>query len=320
MQKPNEFTGSVIDVRIHNHYEMVQAAKLWNLDEYQIQQGPFEGFIKAIHTPSLQLGFVSRSGGVVIKGEPPKNCYMLGYLYVENEGTVTHNGLAMKPNELLVLEEEDRVDVMSSHGYNSLTIAIHKKYFDREFQNCFGDSFTYDKIHKRIQLKKNMGTHLKQALIKLLALAMEDTVKLQEDTEFLQDVEKRIIQILFQSFDTVRKMKSPLKSEKYANIIRTYLNLHLTEELTLKHISQDLHMSERTIRQGFNSLFGMNPKKYLINYRLGKVHNELIKSDIGKVTVQEVSNAHGFYHAGHFYKKYREMFRESPLDTLQRKP
>lgn len=320
MQKPNEFTGSIIDVHLHNHHEMEQASKLWDLDEYQIQSGPFEGFIKAIHTSHLQLGYVSRSGGVVIKGNPPKNCYTFGYLYLENEGMITHNGLAMKTNEIFVLEEEGSIDLMSSHGYTSLTIPIQKEFFDHEFQNCFGDSFTYDKIHKRLQLKKNMGTHLKQSLIKLLTHAMKDTVRLKEDTEFLQDIEKRIMQILFQSIDIDRKMKSPLISEKYANIIRIYLNLHLSEELTLKQISQDLHMSERTIRQGFNNLFGMNPKKYLINYRLGKVHKELITSDIEKVTVQEISYDHGFYHTGHFHKKYREMFGESPLDTLKRNP
>lgn len=318
MQKPNQFAGTIIDVHITNHREMVQQSKLWDLDEYQIQNGPFEGVIKAIHTPYLQLGYVSRSGGVVIKGSPPKNCYTFGYLYLEKEGTITHNGLAMKPNELFVLEEKDSIDLMSSHGYTSLTIPIQREFFDREFQNCFNTSFSYDKVHKRIQLKKNMGTHLKQSLIKLLALAMKDTVKLKEDLEFLQDIEKRIMQILFQSIDTNRKSKSPLDSEKYANIIRIYLNLHLTEDLTLQQISQDLHMSERTIRQGFNRLFGMNPKKYLLNYRLGKIHNILLKSDIGKVTVQKVANDHGFYHTGHFPKKYREMFGENPLDTLKR--
>lgn len=39
--------------------------------------------------------------------------------------------------------------------------------------------------------KTNKGTHLKQALIKVLFHAMENSVKLKEDTEFLQEIEKR---------------------------------------------------------------------------------------------------------------------------------
>jgi len=314
----NQFSGSIIDLHLHNHLDFVKIAKLWNLEEYQIQDGPFEAIVKAIHTPFIQLGYVSRSSGVVLKGIPPKNCYVFGYLDVLNEGTVSHNGLVMNPNELLVLEEKDQIDVLSSHGYNTLTVAIQKKHFDREYRDCFNDSFTYDKVNKRIQLNKNMGTHLKQALLKVLAHAIKDPVKLREDTEFLQDIEKRIIQILFQSIDTEGKTKSPLDSEKQANIIRIYLNLHLTEELTLQQISQDLHMSDRTIRKGFNKLFGMNPKKYLLNYRLGKIHNVLLKSDLAKVTIQEIANDHGIYHMGHFPRQYREMFGEKPLDTLKR--
>lgn len=320
MQEQNQLPGSIIDVDLENHLVVEEVEKLWNLNAYQIQSGASEGFIKAIHTPFLQLAYVFRSVGTVLKGEIPENCYMFAFVYPENEGTITHNGLAIKDNALVVLNDKDQVDLMSPQGYRSLSIAVSTDFFDHEYENYFNHSFTYDQLYKRIDLQDDKGTYLKQSLIKLLFHAMKKNVKLREDPDFLQDIEKRTMQILFQSLGTVPHVEAPLDSEKQANIIRVYLNLHLTEELTLQQISQDLHMSGRTIREGFHNLFSMSPKQYLTHYRLGKVHNKLLSSNIKEVTVEQIAYDHGFYHMGHFPKVYREMFGENPSDTLKRSP
>lgn len=313
----NKLAGSVIDIYVDNHKDMAEHAKLWNIDEYQIQDGPFIGSIKAILTPFTQLGEVSRSSGVVIKGNGPKDCYMFGYFYLDGKGTVTCNGLPIRESELLVNEDTDQIDVMSSNGHNSITITIQKEYFDRKYKDFFGHSFKYDKGNKRIQLKENIGQYLKDTFIRLIHYAMEDRVKLQKDVEFLQNIEKRIIDTLFQSINPLGKINPVLDCEKSASILRTYLELSYREDLSVHKIAHDLHMSDRTIRKGFKTLFGMSPKKYLISYRLGKVHNALLLTRPNHTTtVESIANEHGFYHMGHFGCRYHKMFKEHPSDTL----
>lgn len=314
----NTLAGSIIDIHVDNHEDMAKSAKLWNIDEYQIDAGPFKGSIKAILTPFTQLGEVSRSSGVVVKGSGPKDCYVFVYIYGQGKGTVTSNGVPTKINELIVFEYPDHMDTVSTNGHNSVTIVVQKKFFDNEYKKCFGDSFTYDKLIKRIKLKNKMQKHLKDTFIRLISLGMENQVKLKEDTEFLQSIEKRIMQTLFQCIDPVGNVRSLHDSERYANMIRVYLNLHFTEELTLQQTSKDLHISDRSVRRGFNQLFGMNPKKYLLHYRLGRVHKALLEGTIENNSVQEIAYEHGFYHLGRFPGIYRKMFGENPLDTLKR--
>lgn len=312
----NKLAGSTIEIEVDNHEEMEKHAKLWNLNEVQIEEGSFEASIKAILTPFTQLGDISRSRGVTIKGNTPKHCYAIVYFYTKYNSHITHNGLPVTEQELVVLDDTDKIDVMSSRGYNSVTVTIQKEYFDRMYKDCFNTSFNYEKKNKRIQLKENRGEHLKHRLLHLLEFAMKDKVKLRNDPDFLHDIERKIIQILFQNIDPIGIKKSPLSSEKSADILRTYLNLYFAEDLSIKQIASDLQMSERTVRQGFNTLFGMSPKKYLLHYRLGKVHKALLAANGNNDHVESIAHDHGFYHMGHFARRYNIMFKEYPLDTL----
>ncbi|WP_396902838.1 AraC family transcriptional regulator [Mycolicibacterium sp.] len=98
-----------------------------------------------------------------------------------------------------------------------------------------------------------------------------------------------------------------------------YIEDHLAERITMESVAKAVHMSVRSIQQGFREELAMTPMAFVRERRLERVHEELtdaIPSD--GVTVTAVAQRWGFNHLGSFAVEYRKRWGEAPSDTLRR--
>ena len=63
--------------------------------------------------------------------------------------------------------------------------------------------------------------------------------------------------------------------------------------------------------------YGISPVRYLKLRRLHQVRRALRRADGESNTVQSVAQSTGIWHLGRFAVEYRELFGESPLETLR---
>lgn len=109
-------------------------------------------------------------------------------------------------------------------------------------------------------------------------------------------------------------------SPRHAVIQRVmdYIDDHLAERITMESLAHEMHMSARSIQQGFHDELGMSPMTFVRERRLERVHEELsdaIPSD--GVTVTAVAERWGFHHLGSFSVEYRKRWGETPSHTLR---
>ncbi|CQD22992.1 transcriptional regulator [Mycobacterium lentiflavum] len=98
-----------------------------------------------------------------------------------------------------------------------------------------------------------------------------------------------------------------------------YIDTHLAEPITMDTIARNVHMSVRSIQQGFRDALGCSPMTYLRDRRLERVHDELSDALPGDgVTVTGVATRWGFHHLGSFAVEYRKRWGMSPSETLGR--
>jgi AraC-like DNA-binding protein len=76
-------------------------------------------------------------------------------------------------------------------------------------------------------------------------------------------------------------------------------------------------VSVRTLQQAFKRAGLPPPLTYLRRLRLHRVHAELTRESAGTVTVAGVAGRWGFLHMGRFAEQYRQLFGESPSETLR---
>lgn len=114
---------------------------------------------------------------------------------------------------------------------------------------------------------------------------------------------------------------APAQPGQRRGVVQNAMNFiedHLAERITMEAVAKAVHMSVRSVQQGFRDELGMTPMSYVRERRLVRVHEELtdaIPSD--GVTVTQVAERWGFHHLGSFAVEYRKRWGEAPSETLR---
>ena len=75
-------------------------------------------------------------------------------------------------------------------------------------------------------------------------------------------------------------------------------------------------VSQRTLEIAFASVVGMTPGKYLKLHRLNQSYQVLAQGDGQATNITELALSLGFSHPGRFSASYRQLFGETPSETL----
>jgi AraC-like DNA-binding protein len=90
------------------------------------------------------------------------------------------------------------------------------------------------------------------------------------------------------------------------------------EPWTTSRLAQEVHVSIRSLQEGFRRQTGSPPMTHLRDIRLSRVRARLQRAEPGKTTVQAEASRCGFVHLGRFAAAYRAAFGETPSSTLAR--
>ncbi|MGJ5632671.1 helix-turn-helix transcriptional regulator [Nostoc sp. CALU 1950] len=113
--------------------------------------------------------------------------------------------------------------------------------------------------------------------------------------------------------------RSPrLKPDTIARIhlAREILLAHLENPPSLLELSQIVGVSDRTLRRGFQELFGTTVLGYLSSIRMQQAE-QLLRE--GKLSVAEVANLSGYSQQGHFAAAFKRKFGITPRECLSGK-
>ena len=99
---------------------------------------------------------------------------------------------------------------------------------------------------------------------------------------------------------------------------KDFIEMHLTEPLTVRAIADAAGVSERTLQVTFQSELSTTPMAYVLARRLERAHADLADAAPSDyVSVTAIATRWGFGHLGRFAAEYRARFGESPSSTLK---
>jgi len=85
---------------------------------------------------------------------------------------------------------------------------------------------------------------------------------------------------------------------------------------TVTELCAVCEVPRRTLNRAFQDSLGMGPATYLRRVRLNRARRALQKERTRSATVSAVALKLGFWHLGRFAEQYKELFGESPHETL----
>jgi transcriptional regulator GlxA family with amidase domain len=99
---------------------------------------------------------------------------------------------------------------------------------------------------------------------------------------------------------------------------RQFLEEQPEEPWSTSSLAVRVHLSVRSLQEGFARELGMPPMKYLQQVRLRRARDWLRDGSSAQTTVASVASGLGLSHLGRFAAAYRLAFGESPSETLRR--
>lgn len=108
-----------------------------------------------------------------------------------------------------------------------------------------------------------------------------------------------------------------MTGQRRLRVARHYIHQNLTRSIRLEEIAQACNSSIRSMTEAFRLHLNMSPTQYIREARLAAVRQELLKAP-SNATVTDIATKWGFTHLGRFSAWYKQMYHESPLDTLKK--
>lgn len=165
-------------------------------------------------------------------------------------------------------------------------------------------------------------SRLRDFAIQVMAKLEKDPQQLsaQEIRESLhQQLLERLALALLSADSDTKEPNEFIKS--HSQIVRQaegYIGVNLGDAIFVSDLCSCADVSERNLRNAFNSIVGTSPNPYLKVVRLNRVYSDLLKSNPDRISIKEKAVMSGFYHLGHFTRDYKNFFGELPSETLLR--
>lgn len=101
------------------------------------------------------------------------------------------------------------------------------------------------------------------------------------------------------------------KNEMLIRKITQYLNHHYMEQVTLKNISENMHISETHISHLFKRETGLSPIQYVVHRRIGEAQTLLMETNL---PINKIEEQLGFGSSCHLITMFRKYVGLSPRE------
>jgi AraC-like DNA-binding protein len=276
---------------------------------------------------SICLDFVELGPSMLFTGVMPKDSYTLIFVtHCPTKGHAFNFAIEHLDGYLGLFPPGAQLDAHTPMGYSNATLTVHADEFHRAIERWI-PGFP-DKL-----LKSGGGMLVGAAeqtrLRILLNAAMEGIV--DPFGPFSDRVARREMgRLLLEAFLAALRsgvgglVPSPncrvAGRLRHLREAREFIRTSAQGPIQVEDLSQALGMSPRGVEVLFRSSLGIAPNAYIRHQRLHGVRRSLLTAKPGPGAIKETALKWGFWHMGHFSKSYRQLFGESPMQTLQAWP
>lgn len=301
--------GHFIDLYYDGYEEMQSIADNHEHQcTYQLLPNALKGHHQILQLHSMQINYVERPGGMMNNSGTAKDSLTFAVLEECADKACFHR---MKPQTGDIVFYDDR------YAYNFMT----------------NDSFKLCAVNIKIETLGALLPQLIQAcnhIIKDTDGVMSKTLRSvlkqftdqngdKKDKKAIKDTEEKIKNVITKLLSEQTPILPKLtKGEQIVLDIRDQVYRHMDGKISVKSLSKQHQISEKTLQNSFKSLFGFTPVHFLRQLKLNLVFNELNKSDPEQSTVSNIALKWGFTHMGRFSRYYTDLFGENPSLTLRR--
>ena len=219
--------------------------------------------------------------------------------------TIDMESHTLKKGQLLIMErgvlhsissnEDDPVD-----AWTCIISNYHIKDFKEK--NKMLNFNTYHILDTGIHEK-----FIKSLMEELYTLCLKEN----ESSFFICDLMATTLISLIYELLPKNKELTHSKKTSFVRDILVYISEHYSEQITLKQLSEEFHMSAGHISHSFTKEYGISPINYSIDLKIGEAKLLLLHTDD---SLTSIANKVGYENVNHFSKLFTKRVKYSPLE------
>ena len=118
--------GLIVNQEFFDYPTLQESAKNWLFQSrYRFGTGPFYGYHDGVQLNNLQIGHADRHEGMMFEGFSPKDCLTIA-IFQKSSGRVCVNSLKVDPGDIVIIDDSEPYNFISSHRTVIAIISISK--------------------------------------------------------------------------------------------------------------------------------------------------------------------------------------------------
>ena len=327
MQQPSiqnrQKSGNTVPIaEIQSVWEFDQLQKVANgvsLEIVQLEPGVIHGGFT--HLELVGSSLHSSSYNLSVRGRGPASEHRWSFVIFPQRVTGTFNCEALEPQKVLLYRPGGEFEGTTLGVFNDWAFTVEDAELRNAVQRLFRQdlpnfSGTCSVLYPDAQLLARLRRFAKTSLAigwetNELQVASDLRASLNRDlTEQLAKV------VMSEQTENCKVNRTALSHAQIVRRSEDYLSAHIDLPVAVMELCDAANVSERTLRNAYQSILGISPNTYVKVRRLQKARWQLVQATTDTATVTAIAHSSGFCHLGHFSQDYRNFFGESPSQTL----
>jgi AraC family ethanolamine operon transcriptional activator len=284
----------------------------------QLTPGPIHAQFVQIQTPSVQVFRERVDAGLRVTAAPPRHLVPFGVMS-GIEGAARFCGVEVRPHTFNQAGGGEW-EFHGTRGIDYVSCVFDRDRFEQAVLDLTGRPVRPEWLESRVRPSSpDAVSDLERRLVCLLGSSAEFPPSMSDEVS--REVEAELVQLV------IAVLLSDQKAPVIETAARRRLALRRALELldegseplpTIPELCRWAGVGQRTLEYAFRDQLGMAPVRYLKLLRLNRAHRQLRRASRPNETVTSIAYACGFIELGRFAVDYRQLFGESPSQTLKR--
>jgi AraC-like DNA-binding protein len=243
----------------------------------------------------------------------------IAFLLERSSSSLQHCGVEVTPHDILVYDN-DVLHQRSTFDYHVGTMSVPSDDFPVLCETIAGSVPLDKRRQPAVRPDPALLSRLRK-LHKAVGQLAYDTPDILDMPEVRRALEEQLIHMMVRCLANGASVETTRSGRYHGAIIarfEEFLAANPDRPIYLTEICAAVGASERTLRTACEEHLGMGPIRFLTLRRMHFAHRALLRADPEKSTVTRIATDYGFWELGRFAVTYRELFGESPSETLRR--
>jgi len=307
-------------IQSHDFDEISASLPRWNQTYHQLSAGAFFGDVDYVQVNGMEIFEMHWEQVIHYQGLTPPGTIAFG-LPKSLAGESRYLNRMISDNELLIQHCGSEGDLIGSRNFIIQVLTVSdQRFFDKVNQLTGLDKRQQICSLNRIPLPALTAENLRVQFQALIQKPININSISSYSPVFVNILAENLLNTIANIVIPENIEQTTLRLKRQRQLVKKaedYVLNYRAAPPRLDALCTNIGTSERSLRGAFNACTGISVGAYLKTFRLNQVRRELKSRSLDSIRVQDVAFTWGFSHLGQFAADYRQLFGESPSETLR---